>query len=409
LTYEEKSDSKEAFSTYQYIWNRDTYQRVEIKFPAHAHAVFLNQILHGGSDRYKLVRHQIWKLVDPAADDPALKNKKATEKKERAAQEGFLKKLVGLFRGKKPIPSNDAPTPAQSASTHKEPGIATPSPEVPFLTLWNRLPQAFVQLLISGRMETLHQFALMHLKQHPEFHRIKEMIDAATIEQLLLSEFTTPAEWAFELARERYQPDQPDLALVKAMLYGKYEPAQHQAMAWVDQSPDAFLNDPGFVAALLISPNPNCRKWLEDWLSRKAYAPEAAADIVNRTVLHFLSFHEVSTDAGAALEDAARMLPHYFSNAVASLSLEVITHLLHSRLPQVQHFGVVLLLLRKDSIPADQLSSALFSSLLSSAYTPLRNSGLQLLQALSTAELLKRQELIIHSSTAAFPDVRTGM
>jgi predicted DNA-binding WGR domain protein len=413
LWYNKDTDYKPPYSTYDYVWVKGNYERVEKKFPANANAVYLNQVLFGKSPTYRLHANNTWMTVDPEA----VKTQSANKKSAAPGQspwlfgEGFVQKLVNFFTGKK-----SGPAPQQtSLPTNAEENINRPQEQVtadddaPFISLWNQLPQAYVELLMHGRMDEIHQFAMANLQKHPGYDQIKEDLDAAAIEQLLLSAFSIPAEFAFTLALERYQPSNPDVDLVKAMLYGKLQKAQSKAMEWVEGNRDVFLHNPSFVSAILLCPNANCRNWITQLISGITYTPAQSTDIVNRTLMHVLSFGDNSPGTNETIQHAGSSLAQHFSNALRSVPLQVVEHLLHSKTAGAQVLGVDILLLQKENINVDELSNETFYALIDSPYAPLRVKGMELMNTLTTAELLKRQELVMHCCTIMHRDVRNGV
>lgn len=417
LTYDKESDYKAPYTTYDYVWRKGNYVRVENKFPANSDAVFLNQVLYGNSPRYKLLQNNIWITVDPVSTKqenskrPNSSQSNSAEPTNESTIEGFFKKLLNFFIGKKPAPAPQksiyASTPVET--TVKIHDLSSQVDGAPFIFLWNTLPQAYVQLLMHGRMEEIHQFALANLQKHPDYHLIKEKLDADTIEQLLLSEFSVPAELAFDLALERYQPANPDTQLVKAMLYGKLEKAQLQAMEWVEADRDTFLYDPSFVSAVFLSPNANCQDWIAQKISGLIYTQDMAKDITNRVLMHAISFEDNSPGTNTKIQQAGTILIRYFTASLQSIPLQVVEHLVRSKVAAVQAIGVDILLLQKETINLHQLSNEIFYTIIDNSFAPLRMKGIELLDTLSEAELLKRQELIMHACTGPFRDVRNGI
>ena len=390
---------------------------MENKFPPNATAVFLNQILFGNSPHYQLLANNIWTTVDPDTQKQA-NNKQANINNNGAnvsnaadgISKGFIKRLFNLFSGKKSDPAIQQPTAANVPEERIDRAqIQSSKDDAPFLSLWNSLPQAYVQLLMHGRMDEVHQFALTNLQKHPDYPFIKEKLDAAAIEQLLLSDFSVPAEFAFELAQERYQQANPDMELVKAMLYGKLEIAQRKAMEWVEANKNAFLYNPSFVSSVLLSPNASCHNWMAQMISGTSYVQDMATDIVNRTLMLSLSIQDNSPDLNANVQDTGAIIINLFPDALKSLSLQVVERLIGSQVAAVQVIGIDILLLQRDNINIDQLSNEIFYAIFESSFAPLRAKGIKLLEALSTTELLKRQELIIQACTAKYRDVRNGI
>lgn len=409
LAYDQEADATAPSSRFDYVWRKGTYERIETKFPANAAAVYLNQILYGNSPHYRLSSANVWITVEAAAGPAKASGAAASQSQNNGeGKEGIVKKIIGFFTGKRAEPT---PQKATGQTASQAPADAsTPSSlaanEAPYLSLWNSLPQAYVQLLMHGRMNDVHRFALANLQRHPDYAVIKNKLDAAAIEQLLLSAFDLPAAFAFDLAQERYNPANPDKELVKAMLYGKLPAAQQKAKAWVEASKDAFLSDTAFVAALLLSPNADVRAWIDNLLGNCAHSEEAAREIVGRTVVHLLAMHENTADVNETVRQAGEILNKRFAPALKALDPQIAQRLLQSKAAAVQMLGVDVLLQQKENLSFDALSSEVLSNLINNDYAPLRAKGMDLLAALSTEELLRRQPLVMACCTSAHADVR---
>lgn len=402
LAYDQAKDASEPSSTYRYVWRNNKYERVETRFPVNATAVFLNHILYGNSNLYHLQWNNVWVSVDPQATKTGSKSDKGEN-----TGGGLIRKIIGFITGKKQKNSvASTHNPSGESSTNKTPEAATEGSEVPHLLLWNQLPQAYVQLLMHGRMDDVQRFALTNLQKHPDFSSIKNKLDAATIEQLLLSDFPLPAEFAFSLAQERFDPSAPDLDLVKAMLYGRLVPAQQKAQTWVEANKDFFLSDAAFVAALLICPNAYIRQWMDRLLAQQVYTTDAAKEIAQRAIMHVLAVKENTPDNNKSIQDAAAILIRHFAEALRTVNLQVVEHLLKSSVAGAQLLGIDVLLLQRENINLHQLSNELIAAAIHQPFAPLREKGMQLLTSLHTPELLQRQELIIHCCTSNYSDVR---
>jgi hypothetical protein len=109
------------------------------------------------------------------------------------------------------------------------------------------------------------------------------------------------------------------------------------------------------------------------------------------------------------IEEAGETIIRLFNSQLAAINLTITEDLVKHNVAASQVLGLKILLLKKGKINYDELSSDVFSSLLNNTNQPVREKAFDLLQELSTNELLKRQELIINCCVSSFHDVRVNI
>jgi len=400
LSYENERDFAKPYNTTYYEYRNGRYQQLQRQFPANAQAVYLNQIIIGNAKNLYLRSDNRWAYVDETS---AGKRETTQGQSNDASGGGLLKKIFSFFGGKKKEtqPENIAPA---EFTPGKKPVIS--DNDTPYLHLWNKLPQAFVQLLIHGRMNEVHQFASTNLQAHPDYNDIKQKIDHKALELLLISPFDIPAEFGFKLAVEKYDPLHPDMALVRALFYSRLAAARETAIKWVVEKPDTFFEDSEFVAALLFCPHGEIRKWANEKLSTRSYTPTQAELICGRVISAALTAKQNTQTNNTIIEEAGETIIRLFNSQLTGISLKITEDLIKHTVASSQVLGLKILLLKKGKINYDELSNEVFSSLLNNKNQPVREKTFDLLKELSTGELLKRQELLINCCVSAFHDVR---
>jgi predicted DNA-binding WGR domain protein len=404
LSYDNERDFAKAYDTSYYEFRNGRYQQMQRRFPANAHAVYFNQILFGNSKELYLRTDNRWAY----ADDQQSSRRQTNEGQKSSGQEGggIIKKIFSLFGGKKKeIQGGNI----HAASTYNVKPRVQINNTAPYIELWNKLPQAYVQLLIHGRMNEVHQFAVTNLQAHPEYSEIKQKIDNKGIELLLTSLFDIPADFGYKLALEKYDPAQPDAGLVKALFYSRLPAARETAMKWVVEKPERYFEDSEFVSALLFCPHAEIRKWVSEEISTRNYTPTQAELICGRVITAALTTKQNTELNNRIIDEAGETIIRIFSSQLASIGLHVVEDLIKHHVASSQVLGLKILLLKKEKINYDELSNEVFNSLLNNTNQPVRIKTFELLQELSTNELLKRQELMINCCVAPFHDVRINI
>ena len=385
-------------TVYGYDATTRRYTTREIRYPANSAAVYLNYILRGNQPDLQLKgQGSRWEFIDlDTAKAPAQPKQDETPKKE-----GFLNQLGNLFKAPK---KEEIEQPKASAEkVVKE----EPQSNIPFLALWHQLPQAFIQLLISGRMEEIHAFAYAELQASPQFEAIKEKIDANVISGLLINPYSIPQQFGLALAKEKYNPASPSLPLFVALMNSPLKAARELGIEWIKQSIEFCFQDTEFVAALIFAAYDEVRQVAIDRLSKTPLPLDKSRVVIGRAVSVLLAQRTPNDAVYKLLTAGCRVLEQYMVAALEEVDFRIVEDLLKSGIPPAEAFGVRLLLLKKQ--PLQQISDEIIAGILENAYQPVREGGIAILESLTNEELLSRPSLLLQTCIASYADVRQGI
>ncbi|MEO6720123.1 MAG: WGR domain-containing protein [Ferruginibacter sp.] len=400
IGYKYKVDFTEHYSTYNYVYERGSYERVETKFLQNAQAVFLHQVLSGENSKVTLQSNHLWRL---RADN---EKKASTSKPDNAAVEvigGFIKKLTSFFGKKKEVPVVvPAPVDTITPATSNNSGT-------PFMHLWNAVPQAFVQLLMDAEMEEVHQFAESNLKLHPDYPVIKERLDQQAIKQLLLSDFAIPARIGFELAEEKYASSIPDAEFVNATLNSINEAAQSKGKQWAEAYKFEYLKQSNFVTELIFAKHASVRNWASDFLKSNSLPAEIRNAVVGKSIAQLLNYKIPTTENEIIIQDVGDVLFELFGDELKQVNIGVVADLLQHENAAVLLFGLRLLKIQKQQLDLGKLSKEFLFSLLRHEHPLAREEGIALLNNMDVTALLQYPDEIIVSCLSKYENVRQGL
>lgn len=393
LQYDEARDGREAYQTQQYQYVNGRYQVVHHQHPAHEHCVYLHYILQGNAPNIKLdksgsrwyftsTQPEAGKTVAPAAEQP--------------------KSLIGrLFSwvSQDKHKSGNTPPPAV-ASTE------VPVSKVPFLHLWQQLPMAFLQLLVSARMNDIHLFAMEQLKAHPEYTTLKQKMDVPAIRGLLSSIFHIPQHFGLELAQEHYNPAQPSLPLLLALVNSPLDIARETGMQYIRQHLPLCFGDADFVIQVVFSAWNNVRAFAGAEMGNVSLSPEQAQVLCGKAISWMLTLQGVTSYGNDALNEGCGILEQYYGNALRNISTTIIDDLLQSPIPAAHALAARLLLLKQDNFDYDTLPDELLERLLHNEYAPVRAAGIAILNGMRGGSLINRPELLLQACLSAYSDTR---
>ena len=295
-------------------------------------------------------------------------------------------------------PSNDV---WRCKSNYK---IGAPVPTVreeAFPELWDRSPELLLQLLLASQCQPVHKFAVKPLSIQTDFC---QQISIDNLIQLLAKRYAVTAQFGFELARSRYQPDNPQADLIIAIANCAYAPARSEAQQWISAQIDRFIADDNLMAGLILSPEVDTQLFIRQLLGGTIFPVDTARAIIGRVIAALLNFDATHTTIA---QNATQTLITCFSVALRSIGLEIVLDLLRHPLPALQTCGAQILL--NHQTPTSDLPPGLIDALLASPVDSVRVIGVQLFGQLPDEILLDRIELILTLVTHELPEMRSAI
>jgi predicted DNA-binding WGR domain protein len=346
-------DARSTRESVHYKYDRTTWQRYESRrtsWDAYASYWTFNQILYGNSPRYEL--------------QPGITNWRC--------QEGF------------------------------RPGDALPQVrEEAFPHLWQQQPAALIRLLSASDCQPVHEFAVKVLGSCPAFC---QELSLAVLQRLLAKPYVVTAQFGFELARIRYQPDNPQVDLLLAIANCAYEPARQATYGWLNAQLERFLRDDVLIAGLVLSPQPATQRFIRQTLSTNIIAARLGQALIGRIVAGLLA---LSIDQETLAAGATETLLTCFPLQLRSVGLAVVLDLLRHPLATLQTTGARILL--NSQTPASELPAGLIDALIESPIASVRAIGVHLFGQLPDEQLATQLDLILSFTTHPLPEMRQAI
>jgi predicted DNA-binding WGR domain protein len=282
--------------------------------------------------------------------------------------------------------------------------LGDPVPQVreeAFSQLWEQQPHLLLQLLVESQCQPVHEFAVKAIRSCGGFCI---SISIEMLMQLLAKPYEITAQFGFELARSRYQPDNPQTDLILAIANCAYAPARSEAHNWIRAQIDRFIADDNFIAGIIISPAADTQLFIRQLLSGTIFPVDTARSIIGRVIAELLT---CDSTRECVAENAAQTLINCFTVALRSIGLEIVLDLLRHPLPALQTCGAQILL--NHHTQTIDLPPGLIDALLESPVESVRVIGVQLFGQLPDEILLDRIELILTLVTHELPEMRSAI
>jgi predicted DNA-binding WGR domain protein len=293
---------------------------------------------------------------------------------------------------------------AWRCKTGYEPGQPAPAQrEEAFPHLWDRQPEALLQLLAQSKVARVHEFAVKALRANPRF---SELITAEWALQFIDQPYAITVRLGIEWLRQYYDPRQGNAELIATLILHPVLEARVLAREWIDAYPLTYAKDPLVFASVLINPHEDVWEWTRKWLAKNPLPLADAQVMIGRVIVELLSFPNEETYLPAA-DAAARTLLEHLSEPLRTLGLEVVQDLLRHPLSALQILGAGILL--RHQIPAQDLPASVIESLISASTPEVRQAGVQLFGKLPTERLLASREVLLAFCLSVYPEMRQAV
>jgi predicted DNA-binding WGR domain protein len=281
---------------------------------------------------------------------------------------------------------------------HPEPKVR----EEAFPQLWEQHPTALLQLLLESEARPVHHFAVKAMRSCQQFCA---ELSLENLIKILARPYEVTAQLGFELARSRYQPEQPDGKLILALANCAFAPARTEAYRWINEQRDRFLaQDSQLIAGLVLSKQAETRTFARQLLGSATVSDATVRSLIGQIIALMLT---LQPDQVEQAKQGAETLLLSFSMQLRSLGLEIILDLLRHPLPELQTLGAQILVNHK--VNALDLPSGLIEALLESPYDNVQVLGVRLFGQLPDRVLLERTALILTIATHAIADMREAI
>jgi predicted DNA-binding WGR domain protein len=274
--------------------------------------------------------------------------------------------------------------------------------EEAFPQLWEQHPTALLQFLLESESRPVHHFAVKAMRSCQQFCA---ELSLENLIKILDRPYEVTAQLGFELARSRYQPEQPDGNLILAVANCAFAPARTEAYRWINEQRDRFLTeDSQLIAGLVLSKQAETRTFARQLLSTAIVSDATARSLIGQIIALMLTLQSNQTEQA---KQGVETLLLSFSMQLRSLGLEIILDLLRHPLPELQTLGAQILV--SHEVNALDLPSGLLEALLESPYDNVRVLGVRLFGQLPDRILLERTTLILAIATHAIADMREAI
>lgn len=354
LCYSDAADAKPVREDKSWRYNTQTrrYEATIRYYDAYAHADLLNYILFSNSTRYSYVRRaKMW-----TCDNDYMPN---------------------------------MPAPVQR--------------EENFPHLWDKMPMAYVHLIIESQSRPVVEFALRALKQHNDYQQFINKFDLSLIYQLLQHSTNLVAEFALTLLQNRVPAREFSEQTIMALLASPHRVLREYALICIKENADIYYINTELIKNFLLHALPEVRLWVQtNWDSIVATWNEDKRRVFLARMISYFMQLPADSKLNLHVRELADLLQKTFTQELKVLSVDVLGDLLNHSLLECKLFAARLF--ANHQLEAARLPIAHIRTMLVSNEVLLRQLGQGLLQRFADADLAKNNELLCAVAVLQYSD-----
>lgn len=369
------------------------YRHNVIEFPAFSKCILLNQILFGNNPDIVLdakgvvCRRKETKVV--LTDSWYYTPNEATENQENTTSiiSSALSWIKNLF---------DSASAGRASNMDRkvnEQGQIVPERQELFPEHWDKMPQAYVQLLLQAHLDIIHEFAYKNLRKHPDYQNIEDKIDEEMVIRLLSSDFQIPVWFGLDIAKKRLT-GKVDRKFILFLLGTKLAEARQLAQELIEKEPQSFVEESNFVTHLLFNTYKDVRVWAKNFLAKVYFTEEMQKVIVGKSVLEMLAIKENTPENNEKAADAIAILVQIAPQVLETISWKIVEELLTAPLEQNHVLASEILVLKLNKISADEIPFSILNGFFVSSSEALRKNGMAIFAQYPEEKLLQAGELL---------------
>ncbi|QDV38455.1 HEAT repeat domain-containing protein [Tautonia plasticadhaerens] len=218
--------------------------------------------------------------------------------------------------------------------------------EEAFPDRWDAHPRAYLRLLGSSRLPSVHAFALRAVEE-----RHRDILGDASVEELLPM-LRAPHEPTVRLGldelRRRFDPEHPDLLLVDRLIADQIPEARELARSWLRESSPLWTRDAEWVVLFTTSGDPDLSMLAAGLAADRLKSDPGLRRILSARLLDL--FRQPEAQPGSL--DAYLLIARdaLLDDLDEQLDLDTLIHLILTGPPQAQALGGDLLARRPEAV-----------------------------------------------------------
>lgn len=273
----------------------------------------------------------------------------------------------------------------------KEPDVR----EEVYPEMWNQVPAGLIHLLAESNCEPVQNFAVKAIK---ELKDIWSDLDTETLLLFINKPYENTVNFGFERLKERFNPQNPDLEIIKSLMLCVSSKARNQSFEWINSNKDFYFKNPDFVFSLMVSEYSDVREFIKN--SNIRFSNEDNKIIVAKLISYLL----LKVKEFYKAQDISQNLKTNYKSYMKELGIDIIKDLLNSSIEPIQELGAYVV--ENHNIKIENMPYEILQNMINSEFESVRSVGVNLIAQLPDQTAILRIPLIISLATHRLIDIR---
>ncbi|MCS4304838.1 WGR domain-containing protein [Chryseobacterium sp. BIGb0232] len=414
------SANRRPLSVYgTYDWQSSRYHYTVVDFPECYQSLLLTTILFGNDRTRKmdsrlqfyLKKEEFWSSDYYYQENKVTKiesvtnsNPVSSEDSSVKKQDGALGNIINTF--KNIFGSNkEKQTDPQSIQEEAviQPEVSASRSEL-YPEFWDGMPEAYIQLLMQGKMDRVMRFAYENLSVHPDYKNLLSKIEPEMMIRLLNKSSKYPRNLGFDALEKRETELRQKESFVAQILVSGHEKARNWAKVNIENNTQYFLSSIDFMAILVMNSRKESNEFINNLLQKASLSEDRQKAVLGKVIVQLIAL-ENNEENDKIAEAATKKLKITASSNFSEISWDIIAQLLTSPLNNNRFLASEILLSKSQKYPVTEIPISIIELLLNNENESIRQNGISLLQQYPKEEIGKNWPQILQLLSSGYKEV----
>lgn len=403
-----------------YDWQSSRYHYTVVDFPECYQSLLLTTILFGNDATRKMDsklqfyfnKEEFWSADyyyqenkvtkresgthanSVSSEDPSVKNQ----------QKGTLDNIIGTFKS---IFGSNKEKQTVSQPKQEESIIKSESnlsrPEL-YPEFWDDMPEAYIQLLMQGKMDRVMRFAYENLSAHQDYKGLLQKIEPEMMVTLLNKSSKYPQNLGFDaLVKKELELRQKE-SFVAQILVSENEKARDWAKTTIQNNTSYFLSSIDFITVLVMNSQKESNEFINNVLQKASLSEDRQKAVLGKVIIQLIALENNEENNKTAATATKKLKITALSN-FSEISWDIIAQLLTSPLNNNRFLASEILLSKSEKYPVTEIPVSIIELLLSNEEESIRQNGFSLLKQYPKIDIGKNWPQILRQLSSAYKDV----
>lgn len=403
-----------------YDWQSSRYHYTVVDFPECYQSLLLTTILFGNdknrkmdsklqfyfkkeefwSSEYYYQENRVVKIESEANKTSVSSENPSVNNQKKGALDNILSSFKNIFGSNK---EKQAAPQSNEEAWITEPESDSSRSEL-YPEFWDAMPEAYIQLLMQGKMDLVMKFAYENLSVHANYKDLLQKIEPEMIIRLLNKSSKYPQSLGFNALEKREGELRQNESFVAQVLVSGNEKARNWAKVNIENNTQYFLSSTDFITILVMNSRKESNEFVNNLLQKASLSEDRQKALLGKVIIQLIALESNEENDRIALA-ATKKLKIATSSNFSEISWDIIAQLLTSSLNNNRLLASEILLSKSEKYPVTEIPVSIIGLLLTNENESIRQNGLNLLKQYPKEDIGKNWIQILTLLSSSYKDV----